>query len=271
MTQTPSKKPVPSDLAACQTLINEQSVVINEKTCLVETQSNTIDELQGKIKKLRQEQEELNLQIKLLIERAFARRSERYLSDPNQLLLDFGDDAADAAEGLAEAIDEAGLKEPQQETVVGEHVRRKKKTRRGEGLPEHLPRYEVEAEVADEDKHCEEHGQRKVIGYDRVETLEFERPKLRVRVTKYAKFACENQPRCGVGSPERPTGLTEGNRYDASIAAEIITNKYGYHLPPRASKNSSAAGPVRRQRLDAESLDAVERSGRVGLRAAAFM
>jgi len=236
---------MPSNLAACQTLIkkqsgmiNEQSGVLNEKNCLVETQSNTIDELYGKsqklelrIKKLEQEQEELNLQIKLLIERAFARRSERYLSDPNQLLIDFGDDAADAAEGLAEAIDEAGIKDPEQETVIPEHVRRKKKKRRNEGLPEHLPRYEVEVEVSDADKHCEEHGERKVIGYDRVETLEFERPKLRVRVTKYPKFACENQPECGVASPERPTGLVEGNRYDTSIAAEIMTNKYGYHLP----------------------------------------
>ncbi len=95
-----------------------------KKTCLVETQSNTIDELQGKIKKLELEQEQEQEELKLLIERAFARRSERYLNDPNQLQIDFGDDAADAAEGLAEAIDEAGIKEPEQETVIGEHVRR---------------------------------------------------------------------------------------------------------------------------------------------------
>ena len=33
------------------------------------------------------------------------------------------------------------------------------------------------------------------------------------------------------GSAERPTGLVEGDKYDASVAAEIITGKYGYHLP----------------------------------------
>ena len=33
-----------------------------------------------------------------------------------------------------------------------------------------------------------------------------------------------------VESP-RPEGLVEGNRYDTSVAAEIITNKNGYHLP----------------------------------------
>lgn len=225
MTQPPDTKTIPSDLATCQTLIKEQAY-------LVEAQTHTIGDLHGQIKTLKQEQEEFKLQIKLLIERAFGRRSERYLRDPNQLLIDFGDDAADAADGLAEAIDEANLEEqliPEQ--VIPAHVRRKKKKRRHEELPEHLPRFEVEADVSDQQKHCPEHGERKVIGYDRVETLEFERPKLRVRVTKYPKYACENQPQCGVASPERPTGLVEGDRYDASIAAEIITNKYGYHLP----------------------------------------
>ena len=107
MTERPNIKAIPNDLATCQTLLKEQTGVLHAQTCLVETQSHTIDELHGKskqlqleIKTLKQVQEELELQIKLLIERAFARRSERYRSDPNQLLIDFGDDAADAAEGL---------------------------------------------------------------------------------------------------------------------------------------------------------------------------
>ncbi len=102
MTGRPNTKAIHNDLATCQTLIQEQAGeinkhagLLNEQTCLVETQSHTIDELHGKskqlqleIKTLKQVQEELKLQIKLLIERAFARRSERYLSDPNQLLID---------------------------------------------------------------------------------------------------------------------------------------------------------------------------------------
>jgi hypothetical protein len=56
-------------------------------------------------------------------------------------------------------------------------------------------------------------------------------PQLRIRVTRYPKFACSGQPECGVASPERPTGLVEGDRYDAGVAAEVITAKYGYHLP----------------------------------------
>ena len=67
--------------------------------------------------------------------------------------------------------------------------------------------------------------------WDRTETLEFERPKGKVRVTKYPKYACDGHPECGVASPERPTGIVEGNKYDSSIATEIITGKYSYHLP----------------------------------------
>ena len=102
---------------------------------------------------------------------------------------------------------------------------------RNEQLPAHLPRYEVEAAASEEVKRCAEHGQRKLIGYDRTETLEFERPKLKVRVTLYPKYICENEPSCGVREPPREPGLVEGNRYGTSVAAEIVTGKCGYHLP----------------------------------------
>ena len=44
-----------------------------------------------------------------LWEERFRARSERYIADPDQLRIDFGntDEAADAAEGLAEAVEEA--------------------------------------------------------------------------------------------------------------------------------------------------------------------
>jgi len=162
---------------------------------------------------------ELELTVSELVQRAFQKRRERYLEDPNQLKLDLGDtpDAADAAEGLAQAVAEA------EQIVAGYTRRRKVRKPRQEKLPEHLPRYEVEAPVPEDVKHCPEHGERKPIGYDEVETLEFERPKLRVRVTKFPKYACVDDPECGVASPERPTGLVEGNRYDTSVAAQIIT------------------------------------------------
>ena len=73
------------------------------------------------------------------------------------------------------------------------------------------------------------HGEKTLLPesmWDRTETLEFERPQLKVRVTVYPKYACQNQPQCGIASPERPTSIVEGNKYDTSIAG-----KWDYHLP----------------------------------------
>lgn len=206
-----TKIALPASLDACQALIEQLASTVAE-------QNNTIATL-------RQEKERIQAEFALWVQRVFARRSERYLNDPNQLKLDLGadDHAADAAEGLAQAVAEAGV-------VVKSHVRRPC-PRRDESLPAHLERYEVVVAVPADVKNCPAHGSRQLIGYDTTETLEYQRPKLRVRVTKYPKYACPQDPRCGVAAPARPIGLVEGDRYDTGVAAEIITAKYGYHLP----------------------------------------
>ena len=99
--------------------------------------------------------------------------------------MDFGDtpEAASEAEGLAQALAQAASTAA--EIIVPEHTRRPHAPRktRNEQLPAHLPRYEVPATVSDEAKTCAIHGEKTLIGFDRLETLEFERPKLKVRVT----------------------------------------------------------------------------------------
>src|SRR5215207_6734813 len=199
------------ELTACRALIAEQS--------------SALAEVQSSREKLSQENEELNLTIQKLLSRLAGHRSERH-EDPAQQQLDFGEHdpikegVEDAAEELLQARDEIG----------GTPRTRKPRKVRNEQLPEHLPRYEVIAPASPDQEQCAEHGPRQLIGYDVTETLEFERPKLRVRVTKYPKFACAAHPECGVGQAPRPAGLVEGNRFDTSIAAEIVTGKYAFHL-----------------------------------------
>lgn len=216
---------MPGDLAACHALIEQLA-------CTIDSQTQTIEQL-------RREKQEIELAFAEYMQRVFRNRRERYINDPNQLLLDLkgSDDAADAAEGLAQAVEEAGH-------PVKAHVRRRRvRQPRNEALPEHLPRQEVEVSVPAEVKHCPEHGPRMLIGYDAVETLEFERPKLWVRVTKYPKYACRNHPDCGITSPERRPGLVEGDRYDTSVAAEIITAKYGFHRVQGEAVSEMREGP----------------------------
>jgi transposase len=230
---------LPQDVEACHALIAELSSRhaelranhaelssrLHSQDTLVVEQSRTLDEVQNFRQQLSQENAELKLTVERLLARLFGRRSER-VEDANQLRLDFSQDPA-AAEALADAAEEA-------ERIVQEFtVRReiKKKRPRNEQLPAHLERYEVIAAASDDVRFCSEHGEKQVIGFDVTETLEFERPKLKVRVTKYPKYACPTESQCGVSAPERLQGLVEGNRYDTSVAAEIITAKYGYHLP----------------------------------------
>jgi transposase len=210
MSEASSRLVIPSELSACQALIEQQAFTISEQ--------------QQQLEKAHQEMEELSLQVAELLQRVFGQRRERYIANPDQLMLDFGggDDAADAAAGLAEAFEEQ---------VIREHTRRRTRVPCHEKIPDHIERYEVDAKVSEDVKNCPQHGERKLIGYDTTNTVEFERPTLRVRVTRYAKYACAGCASCGVSSPKRPTSLVEGDRYDTSVAAEIITGKYGYHLP----------------------------------------
>ncbi len=50
-------------------------------------------------------------------------------------------------------------------------------------------------------------------------------------VTKYAKYVYPSDKTAGIISPERPTSLVLGDRYDASIGVEVVAAKYFYHLP----------------------------------------
>ena len=161
------------------------------------------------------------LLINELLREAYEKRSERYLASPSKLEQDFQHtpEAADAAQGLAEAIDEsadASTTEVPATTESHEPVPATRRPRRRrppqELFPEHIERYEVEVAIADELKHCSEHGERKLIDYDRQETLERVPAKLRLRITLFPKYACPGCPECGVVSPPRPEGLVEDRK-----------------------------------------------------------
>jgi hypothetical protein len=149
---------------------------------LAQEQSRTVIDLETSHQQLSQENQELKLTVQKLLERLYGRRSERFVADPHQIQLDFGDNAQLVAEALAEAVLEA------ERTIEEVEAKRKAKRRkarvRSEKFPEHLPRYEKIVDLPEEQK-----AGKTFIGYDEVETLEFERARLRVRVTKYAKYA----------------------------------------------------------------------------------
>jgi transposase len=155
-------------------------------------------------------------------------RSERYIADPEQLKIDFGNtpEAADAAAGLAEAVEEADL--------IPAHHRRKPRKKRDEGFPEHLPRETRVIDAPEAEKTCPTHGPCEQLPesmWHRRERLVFIPATLKVVEEQFIKYVCPNQSQCGVTMAELPTPLVEGDKYDASVAAQIITAKFAFHLP----------------------------------------
>lgn len=229
----------PSDIEACHRLLREQRGVIAEchtaiaerdvliadrdtalaaKDALVAQQNQQLAEQKDKIA-------EYQLRLAAALQAAFKKRIERYLNDPNQLKIDFGNspDVTDAAEGIADAA---------YENIEGYRRRQQQPQKiRNEQLPAHLPRIEVKLPVPEDQTTCPAHGEREVIGYDWQETLEIVPPKLVVRRPGIPKLACRKHEECGVVEAPRLVGLVEGNRYGTSVAAQIVVHKYGFHLP----------------------------------------
>jgi transposase len=207
---------IPNDLQACQALLRVQAASLLQQAATIASQALNLGELAVEMEKLR----------KLLSHFVNGHRSEkRILPASSQSWLPFdSSEEFQAARAEAEAQAEAVL---QTYTVT----RAAPKKKRDESLPNHLRRVERVIEGQDAQKNCSTHGARKVIGYDTTETLVYTRPELYVLVKKYAKYACPGNPDCGVASPERPTSLVEGDRYDTSVAAAVVEAKWFHHLP----------------------------------------
>ena len=202
MTQEVSHE-LPNDLAACHKLITAQTVAMEKQAAEME--------------KLR----------KLLHHLVNGSRSEkRILDSPGQGLLPFESESEYQA---AQEEAKAEAKQIIEKYEVARHERKKKQ--RSEALPADLPRVEIPVEVDDSVRNCPTHGERTQIGEDIVETLVVEPPKAYVEVRRFPKFVCPDEKACGVASPERPTGLTEGNHYSPSVAAAVIDYKWGQYLP----------------------------------------
>src|SRR5580658_1096897 len=222
------RSPSPKSSSPDETPVAASALPSNVEGChaLIAELSSSVSELHDAKVQLSQKIEELNLTVTRLMLQLQGQRRERRVDDPNQTKLDWGDDGH-AEDALKEAAQEA-------EIIIQEYtVQRKLKPKkpRNEQLPAHLPRVEVQVPVPEDVSHCPEHGPRKQIGEDRLETLKFIPPELYVEVRIVPKFACEGEPQCGVKAPERPTGLVEGDRYGTCVAAAIVADKFAYHMP----------------------------------------
>lgn len=214
-----------SQVNDCDRTIQQQTTELSLKDNLIEEQAHSVLELKADADKLDQRVVELNLTVEKLLQQLYGRKSERRVDGEGQLFLNFGEEPTpEVVSALEEAIREA-------QEIVDEAEERKKKRRRqpkrsDRKFPEHLPRYEETVDLPEEQREG-----LVLIGYDEVETLECTAAELKVRVTRYAKYAHPVEKSQGIKSPERPTGLVDGDRFDASIGVEVVAWKYFFHLP----------------------------------------
>lgn len=210
------------------TALQQQTTELQLKDKLVEQQAHSVLELKQHNDQLQEQNSALELKVEKLLQQLFGRKSERRVDGPGQLMLDLGEEATpEVVSALEEAIREA------EQVVAGAEQRKQNRSPKRPGkddrkFPEHLPRYQRIIDLPEDRREG-----LKFIGYDEVETLEWVRPELRVRVNKYAKYAApaNGTEKPSVLSPERPTGLVEGDRFDVSVGVEAVAWKYAYHLP----------------------------------------
>jgi len=64
-----------------------------------------------------------------------------------------------------------------------------------------------------------------------VESLEFERPRVWVRLIEYPKYKIPSLPELNIVQGERVPSLIEGGSFGFGIATEVLFNKFALHIP----------------------------------------
>lgn len=199
-----------------------------EQDALLAAQRDALAALEVDRDRWRGECEAFQAWLEKLKRARFGRSSEQL--DPKQRLFEFCDDPellqaqadalTEALEAAREALDERTRRRP---------VRPRREPTRE--FPDYLPRIVETIEPPAAELTCPTHGAKQLIGYDETSTLEVIPPKLQVRVRRFAKYVCVRQAECGVAQAARPPALVAGNRYDLSVAIQVLLSKYAYHLP----------------------------------------
>jgi transposase len=169
---------------------------------------------------------EKKAEIDAILRRFYGPKSERF--DPRQLLL-FG------LKVDAMPLDEAGIEEESGEPLVTRRVRNRHKHGRQQ-LPDHLPRIEVEHDLADDEKPCPCCGEmRHRIGQEVSEQLEYLPASFKVLRHIRHTYACKRCETTAV-DPQIATAAKPPQPIDKGLAgpgllAYVITSKLGDHLP----------------------------------------
>ena len=203
---------------------NALPIEMNLCHAMIREQASIIDQILQSQQELKRENEELRVAMQKLL---IGHRREMFIN-PNQGLLQFGEDPE-----LQEALEQAKLEAAKvvETIIVTRNKTNKEKPKRSEAFPIHLRREVVELPIPAEQQKLLDEGKMAFIRHEIREMLKFKRPEVFVIQYKQAVLAYVNEPEKGIFTVERPLAIGDEGRYDATIGATIVTNKFGYHLP----------------------------------------
>jgi len=185
---------LPEDLSACHAVIHQLSHALQRK---------------------QRENEQLQHRLEQLLKARFGPRADRL--DPNQLALFASEVIAEAQQAEPAATNP---KEPAQRNAHG----RKR-------LPADLPRERIVHDLPEDQRACPGCGcQRERIGSEISEQLELVPAKLYVIEHERVKYACK-QCQGQVVIADKPVQPIEKGLAGPGLLAQVITGKYGDHLP----------------------------------------
>lgn len=195
--------------------------------------------------KLQQRLAELEATNKQLVDMLWGRRSERRPISPDQLSLEFGADSEEtpndeqqaviiAEQQADQAFDEQLLRELE---ARRRRRRERQRQRQSRGFPEHIERRDRILDLSDEQKK-----NLKYIGDAVTERMRFEKPHVYIERIVRRKYIVENEPTRGVLAPPAPLAIVEGCRYDFSVIAAILDQKFAFHNPTYRQQDWFAQG-----------------------------
>lgn len=218
---------IPETLEDCQQALRELAAAYDRLARIHDELLSTCTSMQDTRLKLEREKQELELTVKDLMNRLYGRRSERRHSAPDQMPLDFGEE--DAVEVIPDVTEDEAFAAQYEEKRRHRQRRKKSGKKAGGRFPEHLERRlerinpQFPAGLGPQDCH--------LIGVDVVEILEFDRPRLWVRVLEYPKYAIPSQPEIKILQGPREASLIRGGSFGFSIGAEVLFSKFALHIP----------------------------------------
>jgi len=200
----------------------------NDHASLLNSTQTLIEDRQ----KLQQRMAELEAANKQLVDMLWGRRSERRTISPDQLSLSFlanpEEPASDEEIGVIVAEQKAAeaFDEQLQRDLEARRRRRRERRQKTQEFPEHLERRERILDLTEEEKDG-----LTFIGDTVTERMRFEKPHVYIERIIRRKYVVANEPARGVLSPPAPLAIEEGSKYDFSVIAAIVGQKFAFHNP----------------------------------------